>query len=264
MNNVMGEIKSLCDRAKLAPLYQALQLQEASSEWINSSFSERLLGLLEAQVDNEATRKISRLRKSAHLRWPQASLADFKTNAELPVTFAKLKDIGQCNWIKEFRHIVITGPTGAGKTHLACAIGDVAIMQGFSVLYYHYQKLIRDLKIAEKAGDEELEKLRKKLASIRVLIVDDWGIQQLSSVERHLLFELIELRDQNGSLIITSQYAPVDWYDAFSDKTVADSTMDRILPYAVQLRWSENASSYRDLRGRELINKANKKGGQDD
>jgi hypothetical protein len=70
MNNVMGEIKSLCDRAKLAPLYQALQLQEASSEWIHSSFSERLLGLLEAQVDNETTRKISRLRKSAHLRCP--------------------------------------------------------------------------------------------------------------------------------------------------------------------------------------------------
>lgn len=125
--------------------------------------------------------------------------------------------------------------------------------------YYHYPVLIRDLKIAEKAGDDSLEKLRRKLSKVRVLLIDDWGIQPLNPQERHLLFELIEIRDQSSSLIITSQYAPSDWYDAFGDKTVADSTLDRIVPYAIALNW--DCESYRDKRGRQLSGKG---GGKND
>lgn len=264
MNKLLEEIKSICEIKKLMPFFHALERQEATMSWLESAFLERLKDLLVAQVNSDHNHNVSRARKAARLRWPQASIADFKNNLELPTTFTKLKDIGQCGWIAEFQHIVITGPTGAGKTHLACAIGEEAILHGYSVLYYHYQQLIRDLKIAEKAGDEELKKLRNKLEKINVLILDDWGIQQLTSTERHLLFELIEVRDQNSSLVITSQYSPADWYDAFVDKTVADSTLDRIIPYCTPLHWAENARSYRDLRGRQLNGKANKKGGQSD
>jgi DNA replication protein DnaC len=254
MSDLMQQLKLLCEKAKLQPLYHALKVQESSSEAIKLGFIERTCALVEAQVDSNHINKVSRLRRTAQLRWPQATLSDFSDVTKLPVKYAKLKDIAQCNWIRDFRHLVITGKTGAGKTHLACSIAQEAILQEYSVLYYHYSELVRDLKIAEKAGDDLLAKLRKKLAKINVLILDDWGIQQLSSVERHLLFEMIEMRDQNGSLIITSQYSPSDWYDAFVDKTVADSTLDRIIPYSILLDWDRD--SFRDEIGRQLSNKS--------
>lgn len=256
MNDHMSQLKLLCEKAKLMPFYRALESQEASAEVIELGFIERACALVEAQVGSNHISKVSRLRKAAHLRWPQASLSDFSKIVDLPVKFAKLKDIAQCNWIRDFRHLVITGKTGSGKTHLACAMAQEVILQEYSVLYYHYPALIRDLKIADKAGDDVLAKLSKKLAKVNVLIIDDWGIQQLTSIERHLLFEMIEMRDQNGSLVITSQYSPADWYDAFVDKTVADSTLDRIIPYSIILDWDRD--SFRDERGRQLSNKPKK------
>jgi DNA replication protein DnaC len=256
MSDLMQQLKLLCEKAKLQPFYRALETQEASSEVIELGFVERACALVEAQVGSNHISKVTRLRKSAQLRWPQASLCDFSEVTKLPVKFAKLKDIAQCNWIRDFRHIVITGKTGAGKTHLACSLAQEAILQEYSVLYYHYPALVRDLKIADKAGDDQLTKLRKKLGKVNILIIDDWGIQQLTSIERHLLFEMIEMRDQNGSLIITSQYSPTDWYDAFVDKTVADSTLDRIIPYSIILDWDRD--SFRDEIGRQLSNKSKK------
>ncbi|MFD3392541.1 ATP-binding protein [Alteromonas macleodii] len=259
MNNLNQSIKSLCDYLRIPMVYTVFSEQEGRNNIDESTFAERLLEQLRAQADSAHESKVARLQKAAKLRWPHAVLSYIQSSDKPPVRISKLKELAQCQWIEDFRHIIISGPTGAGKTHLACALGQEALLQEYTVQYYHYPVLIRDLKIAEKAGDDSLEKLRRKLSKVRVLLIDDWGIQPLNPQERHLLFELIEIRDQSSSLIITSQYAPSDWYDAFGDRTVADSTLDRIVPYAIALNW--DCESYRDKRGRQLSGKG---GGKND
>ncbi|AOW78595.1 hypothetical protein A3Q34_18190 [Colwellia sp. PAMC 20917] len=258
MNDLMTKLKCLCEKARLIPLFQALEKQEASPESIECSFLERIFCLLEAQIDNNHISKISRFRKAAKLRWPQASLADYAIKKVLPVKLSKLKDLAECAWVENYLHVAITGPTGAGKTHLASALADEAILKEYSVICYHFSALVRDLIIAEKAGEDILIKLQKRLIKFRVLMIDDWGIKPLKSHERHLLLELIELRERNGSLLITSLYEPSQWYECFVDKGIADSSLDRIIPYIDHIDWDKD--SYRTELGRQLMAKSSKGG----
>ncbi|MFC3122066.1 ATP-binding protein [Agaribacter flavus] len=246
---VLSNIKSLCEQKRLMPMYRALiEYMSQADEKID--FYECFLAMLQLQIDNDHMLKVGRLRKTAKLRWSSATLEDFKEASHRAVDFKMLAQLAKCHWIANFQHIIITGPTGAGKTHLACALVQSVIEQGYTALYMHFPALIRRLKMAERAGNDELTKLRRQLSKVRVLLIDDWGIQHLSSEERHLLFELIEMRDQNSSLIITSQYPTDVWHDAFQDKVVADSVLDRIVSYAILIDW--DTDSYRRRKGAAL------------
>ena len=123
--------------------------------------------------------------------------------------------------------MVVTGATGTGKTYIACALAQQAIMDTIPVLYFRFNELILNLVAADK--NEKLTAFRRRLNKTSLLIIDDRGISPLNPIERHLLFELIESRDKKGSMIITSQYPIKSWYDAFQDPTIADATLDRIV-----------------------------------
>lgn len=248
-----AEIKTLCEEKKLLPMYHEL-LAYLKEKGAVIDFFECLLTILQAQLNHDRMTKVSRLRKAAKLRWSSARLEDFAAKINRCVEFSVLKQLATGMWIKHFQHIIISGPTGSGKTHLACALANAAIELEYSVFYVHFPTLIRQLKMAERAGIEELTKLRRKFAKAQVLFIDDWGIQTLSNEERHLLFELIEMRDQNSSLLITSQYATDMWHDAFQDKVVADSVLDRIKSYAIELDW--DLDSFRRKKGAALKHSA--------
>ena len=252
---VLNNIKSLCEQKRLMPMYRAfVEHMSQSAETVD--IYECFHAMLQQQIDSDHMLKVARLRKTAKLRWSSATLEDFKEASHRAVDFSVLTQLTKCHWIANFQHIIITGPTGAGKTHLACAFVQSVIEQGYTALYMHFPALIRRLKMAERAGNDELTKLRRQLSKVRVLLIDDWGIQHLSSEERHLLFELIEMRDQNSSLIITSQYPTDVWHDAFQDKVVADSVLDRIVSYAILLDW--DTDSYRRRKGAALAKATNK------
>lgn len=119
------------------------------------------------------------------------------------------------------------GPTGAGKTYLACALGNSAIRQGISTIYVRLPRLAQELKIAR--ADGSFVKLLSRLQRIRILIVDDWGINTFTDEERRGFLEIMEDRHNVRSTIIASQF-PIDtWHDVIGDPTLADAICDRVV-----------------------------------
>jgi DNA replication protein DnaC len=191
------------------------------------------LGLL---IDREATsrenRRLARRLRDAKLR--QAAViedTDFRTPRGLDRTlFSKL---ATCQWIRDHQHLVMVGPTGTGKSWLACALGHKACRDGFSVLYKRAFRLLADL--AQARGEGRLPRLLSSIERTRLLIIDDWGPEPLNAEQRRDLLEIVDDRCDKGSLLITSQI-PVDrWHDVIADPTFGDAILDRVIHNAHRL-----------------------------
>jgi DNA replication protein DnaC len=191
------------------------------------------LGLL---IDREATsrdnRRLARRLQVAKLR--QAAVVenvDLRTPRGLDRALFQKLTTGQ--WIRERQHLVITGPTGTGKSWLACALGHKACRDGVSVLYKRTPRLFADL--AQARGEGRLGRVLTAIARMQLLILDDWGPEPLSAEQRRDLLEIVEDRYDTGSLLITSQLPVGRWHDVIGDPTLADAILDRILHNAHRL-----------------------------
>jgi DNA replication protein DnaC len=191
------------------------------------------LGLL---IDREATnrenRRLARRLREAKLR--QAAViedTDFRTPRGLDRTlFSKL---ATCQWIRDHQHLVIVGPTGTGKSWLACALAHKACREGFSVLYKRAFRLLADLAQARSEG--RLPRLLSSIERTRLLLIDDWGPEPLTAEQRRDLLEIVDDRYDKASLLITSQL-PVDrWHDVIADPTFGDAILDRVVHNAHRL-----------------------------
>jgi DNA replication protein DnaC len=185
------------------------------------------LGLL---VDREATsrdnKRLARRLREAKLR--QAAViedTDFRTPRGLDrALFLKLAG---CGWIREHAHVVIGGPTGVGKSWLACALGHKACREGYSVLYKRTPRLFADLATAR--GEGRLPRMLAMLERTRLLIIDDWGPEPLTAEQRRDLLEIVDDRYDKGSLLITSQVPVGRWHDIIGDMTLGDAILDRVV-----------------------------------
>jgi DNA replication protein DnaC len=211
---------------KLSGMAQALEQMKIPAKHLTYC-----LGLVDELIDCQADfiniNRQFRLQRAAKLRWPDATLGDFDSSHEKTEVIQIIERCSTSNWALEHQHVVIVGFTGAGKTTLACALANQAIQHGISVKMFRYSELLFELGLAEKEG--ALHTLIAKLVKIKILLIDDWGIAPLNSTQRYLLFELIEKREQRGSLLITSQYGFDQWHAAFQDETVGDAVLDRIV-----------------------------------
>ena len=252
MEKIPNEIQLLCAALRIPVFFEVIKQKADKGLFSDAEYLNYIASALRAQNDENSEKKVSRLQKQAGLRWPQATLADFKQKT-LPISMAKIQEFARGKWLNDHLHLAITGPTGSGKTHLACAIANELLLNEISVLYYHFHTLLRDLKIAESAGESAFSRLFRKLTRVQVLLVDDWGMQALNVQERRLLFQLIEVRDQNASFIVTSQYDTSDWITLFQDPSTADSIIDRVIHYFLPIDW--HGPSYRQIRGNKLVAK---------
>jgi DNA replication protein DnaC len=196
------------------------------------SFEERL-GLL---VDREATfrdnKRFNTKLKNAKLRH-QASLENIDYTHPRHLDRSLMQNLASCDWLKQKHNLIITGPTGVGKTYLACAFGHQACRYDFTVIYKQTTRLLQELVISK--GDGRYFRMLTKLSKTNLLILDDWGLDTPTPEQRRVLLELLDDRYERGSTLIASQL-PVDlWYENLADPTLADAILDRIIHNAYKL-----------------------------
>ena len=131
------------------------------------------------------------------------------------------------DWIRHSQHLLIGGPTGTGKSWLACALGHKACRDGFSVLYRRAPRLFAELATAR--GEGRLPRMLATLERTRLLIIDDWGPEPLTAEQRRDLLEIVEDRYEKGSLLITSQIPVKRWHELIADPTIGDAILDRVV-----------------------------------
>jgi DNA replication protein DnaC len=185
------------------------------------------LGLL---IDREVTcrdnRRLSRRLTAAKLR-QAASVENVDYRTARGLDRALFQTLATSQWIRDCNHLAIVGPTGTGKSWLACALGNKACRDGFSVLYKRASRLFADL--AQARGEGRLSRLIGSIERINLLILDDWGPEPLTADQRRDLLEIVDDRYDKGSLLITSQVPVPQWHDVIADPTLGDAILDRIV-----------------------------------
>jgi DNA replication protein DnaC len=197
------------------------------------SFDERLALLVDAEYLARDNRRLQRLLKGAQLRIPSACIEDVKSSAQKGLDHAMLRQLAACTWIGEHLNVLISGPTGVGKSYLACALGQAACRHGLKVTYRRLPRLFEELSLAK--ADGTYTKVLAKLAKADLLILDDLGTGTLREAQRHDLLEVFDDRYDVRSTVVTSQLPVAKWHEWIGDPTAADAILDRLVHNAYKL-----------------------------
>ena len=215
---------------KLNGMAEAWQEQRQQPHSTDLSFDDRLALLVERQWIWKENRALATRLQAAHLK-QHACLEDIDFRHPRGLQRATVDQLASCEWIRHHRPCLITGPTGVGKSYLACALAHQACRQGFRVRYFYLPKLFRELTLAQ--ADGSLTRLLKKLARIDLLLVDDWGLTPLQPDQYRLFLEILD--DRTGATLLTSQYPVNTWHELVGDPTVGDAILDRLVHQAYKL-----------------------------
>ncbi len=193
-----------------------------------------LVGLLaDAEwVHRENAKLKSRLR-NAKLKQP-ACIEDIDYAHARGLTKSVMLDLAMSRWVVGKQNIILTGKTGVGKSYLACALGNKACRDGYTVAYRRTSRLFDELAQARVDGTYTL--LLRRLAKTQLLILDDFGLEVLGTAQRKELLEVLEDRHAVSSTIVTSQLEPKDWHAVIGDETIADSICDRLVHNAHRIK----------------------------
>jgi DNA replication protein DnaC len=218
---------------KLIGMAEGMKKQIACADMDGLSFEERFAMLVDAQQLYQENKRLKRLLESARLKL-SASLEDIDYRTPRGLDKPVMLSLGSCEWIRRRRNIIITGPTGSGKTFIACALAQKGCREGLGAYYARCPKLYLGLSIAR--ADGSYAKMSAKLAKVPVLILDDFGLNALADTERRDLLEVIDDRHETASTIITSQLPVEHWHETIGDPTIADAILDRLVHNAHKIQ----------------------------
>jgi len=214
----------------MADAFIELQQQDAAKDL---SHAEWLALLVDRETAVRATKRLQTRLRAAHLRHRQACVEDVDYRTPRQLDKALFQQLATNRWIAEHRNLFVIGPTGVGKSWLACALAQKACRDGYTSHYTRVPRLFAELELQH--GDGRFPKLFRTLTKTDILILDDWGPDRLSAGQRRDLMEIIEERHGRSSTIITSQL-PVDaWHEVIGDPTFADAILDRVVHNAYRL-----------------------------
>jgi DNA replication protein DnaC len=223
MNTTLAQLRTL----KLDGLVAGLEEQMAQPGMAALSFEERIALLVDREIHARNDRKLIRLLKSAHLKYGQAAIEDIDSRSGRGIDRREVMSLALGDWVTSGHSVLITGPTGAGKSWLACALAQYACRRGYSAIYQRVPRLQEELRIRHGSG--AFGKWLIQLAKTDVLVLDDWGMGAIDSTTRSDLLEIIDDRAANKATIITSQLPVEHWHAWIGDATIADAILDRIM-----------------------------------
>ena len=218
---------------RFAGMAAALEEQMQMDGLEDMAFEERLGLLLDREQTVRETRRMKTRLRKAKLR-QQGSLEDIDYRHPRGLDKSLVVRLADCQWIKKHNNLIITGPTGVGKSYLACAFAEKACREGFSALYLRTTKLFEDLSLAK--GDGRYLKLLTSYAKTDLLVLDDYGLLELNQEQRHDLLEILEDRHGLKSTLVTSQLPVKHWHEQIGDPTLADAILDRLVHSAHKIQ----------------------------
>ena len=223
MHNTLAQLRTL----KLDGMAAALEEQLTLPAMAGMSFEERMALLVDRETHCRNDRKLLRLLSNARLKYGQAAIEDIDTRPGRGLDRRAVMSLVLGDWVTAGHSVLITGPTGAGKSWLACALAQYACRRGHSALYLRVPRMQEELRIQHGSGD--FGKWLTRLAKTDVLLLDDWAMGGIDSATRSDLLEIIDDRAGTKATIITSQLPIEHWHAWIGDATIADAILDRIM-----------------------------------
>jgi DNA replication protein DnaC len=232
---------------KLTGMQKALIEQMNLAERDALSFDERFGELVDSEYTERENRRMQTRLKQARLR-QSATVEDIDYRQPRGLDRTTMRTLTNCDWIRRKHNLIITGPTGTGKTYLACALAHKACCQGFRVLYFRAPRLFQELAVAK--AEVNYDKLLRSLARAQLLVIDDWGTEPLAEQQRRDLFEVMEDRYECASTLFAAQLPVKHWHDIIADPTLADAILDRLIhnAYSIELK----GESMRKMKSADL------------
>ena len=231
----MEQLENQLRQLRLSGMSRVWQSLKQTHRLHELSFTDGLQLLLQGEADERSNRRFERLQKDARFRY-RASVAEIGYDAHRGIDKTLISDLSTCKWIEKGESLLICGPTGAGKSTIATALGTQACAMGFSVIYFNTQKLVTQTKTQRLEGT--ILKFFDKIAKCKLLILDDFGLTRLQGQQQLDMLEIIEDRHGKTSTIVASQLPVSNWYEVFGDETVADALLDRLVhsSYKIELK----------------------------
>jgi DNA replication protein DnaC len=214
------------NRLKLHGMAAALSEQLIQSTAQGLSFEERLALLVDREITYRDNRRLSRLLQLAQLKL-QACVEDIDLRSRRGLDRAQLASLASCDWLRSAHNLIVHGPTGSGKTFLACALAHQACRHGLSALYLRAPRLFEELNLCH--ADGSFRKRLAALAKVNLIVIDDFAIAPIGPRERNDLLEVLDDRVGTRSTIVTSQLPIEHWHDYLAEPTLADAILDRLL-----------------------------------